>query len=106
MGGLGELTIPADIAVSICSNLAFAVTAMIGTCLTIVPSTSKSLINRAQVRPSMTGISRSIRMTQRHPSPDPTRIEMSSRIRALRLHGSPTLSGNQGFEAVFAELAG
>ena len=53
------------IALSICSNRAFAVTAIIGTCLTIVPSASNSRIVLAQVRPSMIGISRSIRMIAR-----------------------------------------
>lgn len=59
------LTMPEARAVSICSLLAFAVTAMIGTCLTMPPDLSNLRISRAHVKPSMTGISRSIRITPR-----------------------------------------
>lgn len=54
---------PASRVEEICSALAFAVTAITGTCLTKLPSPSNSRIRRVQLSPSMTGISISINTT-------------------------------------------
>lgn len=58
-------TMPAAMASSICSNLAFAVTEMTGTCPTIKPLRCNSRILRTHVSPSMVGISVSIRTSDR-----------------------------------------
>lgn len=62
---LGELTIPASVAIWICWLRAFAVTAITGTCLIISPLFWSSLILRTHVNPSMIGISRSINTIER-----------------------------------------
>lgn len=56
-------SIPVCIATAICSLLAFAVTAMTGTCARSSPSCCISRIRRTQLNPSITGISRSISRT-------------------------------------------
>ena len=82
-----RLTMPAVIAISLeehqheirmvrakthsCSIRVLAVTAIIGTCPSIFPSFSRSRIRRVQARPSIIGISKSMRMRERFiPMPD------------------------------------
>jgi hypothetical protein len=57
------LTIPAASSVAICSLLALAVTAMMGTWRCSLPAFSSSRILLVQARPSMTGISLSMSTT-------------------------------------------
>lgn len=56
-----ESSMPASMACRTCSLRAFALTANIGICPTISPECSNSRIRLAQVRPSITGISTSMR---------------------------------------------